>query len=106
MRHAGLEHLEARSFHPVRDDGLVGGGAQRPIQPGESRRRTTAAAFAARPGPPQGQVIDIVTWESWLYLTTMIDIAARRIACYALADSLAHRTDRRCPVERGRRRRL
>jgi transposase InsO family protein len=32
-----------------------------------------------------GDVIHVGTWEGWLYLATVIDIASRRILGYALA---------------------
>jgi len=34
------------------------------------------------------QITYIGTWEGWLYLATVIDIASRRIVGYALADHL------------------
>jgi transposase InsO family protein len=38
-----------------------------------------------------GDIMYIATWEGWLYLATVIDIASRRVVGYALADHL--RTD-------------
>jgi transposase InsO family protein len=38
-----------------------------------------------------GDITYIATWEGWLYLATVIDIASRRVVGYALADHL--RTD-------------
>jgi transposase InsO family protein len=35
-----------------------------------------------------GDVTYIPTWEGWLYLATVIDIASRRVVGYALADHL------------------
>jgi len=35
-----------------------------------------------------GKITYIGTWEGWLYLATVIDIASRRIVGYALADHL------------------
>ncbi|HXZ74357.1 MAG TPA: IS3 family transposase, partial [Streptosporangiaceae bacterium] len=35
-----------------------------------------------------GDITYIATWEGWLYLATVIDIASRRIVGYALADHL------------------
>ena len=35
-----------------------------------------------------GDITYIGTWEGWLYLATVIDIASRRVAGYALADHL------------------
>ena len=38
-----------------------------------------------------GDITYIPTWEGWLYLATVIDIASRRVVGFALADHL--RTD-------------
>jgi transposase InsO family protein len=38
-----------------------------------------------------GDIAYIATWEGWLYLATVIDIASRRVVGYAMADHL--RTD-------------
>ena len=35
-----------------------------------------------------GDITYVGTWEGWLYLATVIDIASRRVAGYALADHL------------------
>jgi transposase InsO family protein len=35
-----------------------------------------------------GDITYIATWEGWLYLATVIDIASRRVVGYALADHL------------------
>jgi putative transposase len=35
-----------------------------------------------------GDITYVGTWEGWLYLATVIDIASRRVAGYAMADHL------------------
>ena len=35
-----------------------------------------------------GDITYVRTWEGWLYLATVIDIASRRVAGYAMADHL------------------
>ncbi len=35
-----------------------------------------------------GDITYIATWEGWLYLATVIDIASRRVVGYAMADHL------------------
>jgi transposase InsO family protein len=35
-----------------------------------------------------GDIIYLATWEGWLYLATVIDIASRRVVGFALADHL------------------
>ena len=35
-----------------------------------------------------GDITYIRTWEGWLYLATVIDIASRRVVGYAMADHL------------------
>jgi len=35
-----------------------------------------------------GDITYLATWEGWLYLATVIDIASRRVAGFALADHL------------------
>jgi putative transposase len=46
---------------------------------------TNAAALNAR---WRGDLTYVPTWESWLYLATVIDIASRRVVGFAMADHL------------------
>ena len=50
-----------------------------------------------------GDITYIATWEGWLYLATVTDIASRRIVGFALADHPAHRASRRRAGQRDRR---
>ncbi|HWD42986.1 MAG TPA: hypothetical protein VHM23_04570 [Actinomycetota bacterium] len=40
-----------------------------------------------RSTPAGGDITDLWTWEGWLYLATVIDIASRRVVGFALAES-------------------
>jgi putative transposase len=42
-----------------------------------------------------GDITSIPTWEGWLYLATVIDIASRRVVGFALAE---HRRPRWSPM--------
>jgi putative transposase len=51
-------------------------------------RRDFTANAAAVNSRWCGDITYIATWEGWLYLATVIDIASRRVAGYAMADHL------------------
>jgi putative transposase len=50
-----------------------------------------------------GDITYIPTWEGWLYLATVIDIASRRVVEPRPGRAAAHRTGRRRVGQRGRR---
>ena len=70
----------------------------------EDHRRGPGRRAAGGPDPPDftadatrvnsrwcGDITYVSTWEGWLYLATVIDVASRRVVGYAMADHL--RTD-------------
>ena len=94
----GHHHGRKRVARIMRSAGLRGGAAKR-------WKRTTIAdpAAAARADKIRrdftvnaaavnsrwcGDITYISTWEGWLYLATVIDIASRRVVGYAMADHL------------------
>ena len=94
----GHRHSRKRVARIMRNAGLRGRAAKR-------WKRTTIAdpAAAARADKVRrdfttdagqinsrwcGDITYISTWEGWLYLATVIDIASRRIVGYAIADHL------------------
>lgn len=98
LRRRGRRHGRKRVARLMRSAGIRGRAAKR-------WRKTTIAdpAAAARADKIRrdftadatkinarwcGDITYIGTWEGWLYLATVIDIASRRIVGYALADHL------------------
>jgi transposase InsO family protein len=98
LRNDGRWHSRKRVARLMRVQGLRGHAAKR-------WKRTTvpdpaAAARADRIGRDFttdaskantrwcGDITYIPTWEGWLYLATVIDIASRRVVGYAMADHL------------------
>jgi transposase InsO family protein len=98
LRRRGRHHGRKRVARLMRTAGLHGKAAKR-------WRKTTVADPAAAARADQirrdftadaskvnarwcGDVTYIGTWEGWLYLATVIDIASRRIVGFALADHL------------------
>ena len=98
LRAQGLRHSRKRVARLMRAQGLQGRAAKR-------WKKTTTAdpAAAARADRIRrdftadasnlntrwcGDITYIATWEGWLYLATVIDIASRRVVGFALADHL------------------
>jgi transposase InsO family protein len=98
LRRRGRRHSRKRVARLMRAAGIRGTAAKR-------WRKTTIAdpAAAARADRIRrdftadasqvnsrwcGDITYIGTWEGWLYLATVIDIASRRVVGYALADHL------------------
>jgi putative transposase len=50
-----------------------------------------------------GDITSIPTWEGWLYLATVIDLASRRVVGFAQGRASAHRAGLRRADQRGRR---
>jgi transposase InsO family protein len=78
---------------PATEAGRRGRGTGRPGQDGSRGRadriRRDFTADAARTNTRWcGDITYIPTWEGWLYLATVLDIASRRVVGYALADHL------------------
>jgi transposase InsO family protein len=98
LRRRGRRHSRKRVARLMRRAGIQGRAAKR-------WKKTTIAdpAAAARADAIRrdfttdaakinarwcGDITYIGTWEGWLYLATVIDIASRRVVGYALADHL------------------
>ncbi len=98
LRRRGRRHSRKRVAQLMRQAGIAGRAPKR-------WRKTTIAdpAAAARADRIRrdftadaakinarwcGDITYIGTWEGWLYLATVIDIASRRVVGYALADHL------------------
>ena len=98
LRAQGKKHSRKRVARLMRAQGLQGRAAKR-------WKKTTIAdpAAAARADRIRrdftadaskfdtrwcGDITYIPTWEGWLYLATVIDIASRRVVGYAMADHL------------------
>jgi transposase InsO family protein len=98
LRRRGRRHSRKRVARLMRTAGIAGRAPRR-------WRKTTIADPAAAARADQirrdftagagnlnarwcGDITYIGTWEGWLYLATVIDIASRRVVGYALADHL------------------
>ena len=94
----GRHHGRKRVARIMRSAGLRGRAAKRwkrttiadPAAPARADRvRRDFTASAARINSRWcGDITYISTWEGWLYLATVIDIASRRVVGYAMADHL------------------
>jgi transposase InsO family protein len=98
LRRRGRRHSRKRIARLMRQAGIAGRAPKR-------GRKTTIADPAATARADRirrdftadaskinarwcGDITYIGTWEGWLYLATVIDIASRRVVGYALADHL------------------
>jgi transposase InsO family protein len=98
LRRQGRRHSRKRIARLMRTAGIVGRAPKR-------WRKTTIADLAAAARADRirrdftadaskinarwcGDITYVGTWEGWLYLATVIDIASRRVVGYALADHL------------------
>jgi hypothetical protein len=90
--HVGREHV-ARI---MRDNGLVGRCRRRSIKTTISDPDVAAVDLLKRSFAPGteldrvyvGDITYIRTWEGWLYLATVIDLASRRVVGWAIADHM------------------
>lgn len=90
--HVGREHV-ARI---MRDNGLVGRCRRRWIKTTISDPDVVADDLLKRSFAPSteldrvyvGDITYIRTWEGWLYLATVIDLASRRVVGWAMADHM------------------
>jgi transposase InsO family protein len=98
LRRQGHRHGRKRVARLMRAAGLMGRTPKRwrtttipdpaaPQRADQVRRDFTADAAAVN-SRWCGDITYIGTWEGWLYLATVIDIASRRVVGYALADHL------------------
>jgi transposase InsO family protein len=98
LRAQGLRHSRKRVARLMRAQGLQGRAAKRwkkttiadPAAAARADRiRRDFTADASRLNTRWcGDITYIPTWEGWLYLATVIDIASRRVVGFALADHL------------------
>jgi transposase InsO family protein len=98
LRAQGLRHSRKRVARLMRAQGLQGRAAKRwkkttiadPAAAARADRiRRDFTADASKPNTRWcGDITYIATWEGWLYLATVIDIASRRVVGFALADHL------------------
>jgi transposase InsO family protein len=98
LRAQGLRHSRKRVARLMRAQGLQGRAARRwkkttiPDPAAAARADRIRRDFTADASKLNtrwcGDITYIATWEGWLYLATVIDIASRRVVGFALADHL------------------
>jgi transposase InsO family protein len=98
LRLQGKRHSRKRVARLMRAQGLRGRAAKRwkkttiPDPAAAARADRIRRDFTADASKLNtrwcGDITYIATWEGWLYLATVIDIASRRVVGYALADHL------------------
>jgi len=98
LRAQGRRHSRKRVARLMRQAGLQGRAAKRwkkttiPDPAAAARADKIRRDFTADASRLNtrwcGDITYIPTWEGWLYLATVIDIASRRVVGYALADHL------------------
>ena len=98
LRRQGRRHSRKRVARLMRQAGLRGKAARRWKKTTIPDPAATARADAIRRDFTTdaarintrwcGDITYIATWEGWLYLATVIDIASRRVVGFALADHL------------------
>jgi transposase InsO family protein len=95
---AGLRHGRKRVARLMRAAGLAGKSPRRwrtttiPDPNASSRPDLVERDFTTNPDAVDtrwcGDITYINTWQGWLYLATVIDLASRRIVGWAVADNL------------------
>jgi transposase InsO family protein len=98
LRRQGRRHSRKRIARLMRQAGLAGRPPRRwkkttiPDPAAAARADAIRRDFTADAAKVNqrwcGDITYIATWEGWLYLATVIDIASRRIVGFALADHL------------------
>jgi transposase InsO family protein len=98
LRAQGKRHSRKRVARLMRQSGLQGRAAKRwkkttiPDPAAAARADRIRRDFTADASKVNtrwcGDITYIATWEGWLYLATVIDIASRRVVGYAMADHL------------------
>jgi transposase InsO family protein len=98
LRRRGRAHSRKRIARLMRQAGIAGRAAKRWRKttipdPAAARRadriRRDFTADAAQINTRWcGDITYIATWEGWLYLATVLDIASRRVVGFAIADHL------------------
>jgi transposase InsO family protein len=98
LRAQGRRHSRKRIARLMRECGLQGRAAKRwkkttiPDPAAAARADKVRRDFTADASRINqrwcGDITYLATWEGWLYLATVIDIASRRVVGYALAEHL------------------
>jgi transposase InsO family protein len=98
LRRKGRQHSRKRIARLMRQHGLRGRAPKRwkkttiPDPAAAARADAIRRDFTADASQLNarwcGDITYIATWEGWLYLATVIDIASRRVVGFALADHL------------------
>ena len=98
LRAQGKRHSRKRVARLMRAQGLRGRAAKRwkkttiPDPAAAARADRIRRDFTADASKLNtrwcGDITYIATWEGWLYLTTVLDIASRRVVGFAMADHL------------------
>jgi transposase InsO family protein len=98
LLHGGLRHGRKRVARLMRAAELAGKSPRRwrtttiPDPNAGRRPDLVARDFTVDPGAVDtrwcGDITYINTWQGWLYLATVIDLASRRVVGWALADNL------------------
>ena len=98
LRAEGKRHSRKRVARLMRQSGLQGRAAKRwkkttiPDPAAAARADRIRRDFTAGASKLNtrwcGDITYIATWEGWLYLATVIDIASRRVVGHAMADHL------------------
>jgi len=98
LRTKGRRHSRKRIARLMRQGGLRGRAAKRwkkitiPDPAAAARADAIRRDFTADASKVNtrwcGDITYIATWEGWLYLATVIDIASRRVVGFAIADHL------------------
>ena len=98
LRRRGQRHGRKRVARLMRSAGITGRAAKRwkkttiPDPAAAARADRIRRDFTADAGRLDsrwcGDITYIRTWEGWLFLATVIDVASRRVVGYAMADHL------------------
>jgi transposase InsO family protein len=98
LRRQGRRHSRKRVARLMRQAGLAGRAPKRwkkttiPDPAAAARADAIRRDFTADAAKVNqrwcGDITYLATWEGWLYLATVIDIASRRVVGFALADHL------------------
>jgi putative transposase len=107
LRRQGVHVGRARVARIMRHEGLIGRCRRRKTRTTISDPEARAADLIKRkfgPGTVEldrvwvGDITYVFTWEGWLYLATVIDLASRRVIGWAMADHM--RTELVCDALR------
>ncbi len=97
LRHEGVHASRKRVARIMRQKGLIGRCRRRWTKTTISDPETRAVDLLKRAFGPETVEVDRVyvsdityiwTWEGWLYLATVIDLASRRVVGWSMADHM------------------